>query len=260
MLPDKATTSESALKNRRAGRVNSIVTSGSMDGPGLRTVVFLQGCLFRCQYCHNPETLDLQAGEERTVDSLLEEIETYKSFFDSSGGGVTVSGGEPLLQKPFVAELFRECKERGIHTALDTNGFSELDEELDNLLKYTDLVILDLKAIDDETHLELTQMTNRKTLSLALYLDEKSIPAWVRHVVVHPYTDTEKSARELADFLKPLRNIERVELVPFHNLAADKWDKLFLNYKMRNTRPPSKATLEKLAAVLRSGGIEPVCG
>lgn len=243
-----------------SGRINKVQASGTLDGPGLRFVIFLQGCLFRCQYCHNPETMEISAGQTRTVESLIEEIEEYRSFFNASNGGVTVSGGEPLLQKHFVAKLFSECRARGIHTALDTNGFTELDSDLDAVLACTDLVILDLKSIADGAHIELTGQSNERTLAFARYLNAKTIPTWVRQVIVHPFTDTVQSAQELAKFIAPMSNIDRIELVSFHNMAAEKWKSIpGFNYVMLNTKPPSMETMELLAAELRKFGLQPIC-
>lgn len=239
-------------------KIHSTESFGTVDGPGIRYVIFTQGCPFRCRYCHNPDTWNANEGNTASVDDLMKEILSYKSYMQFSKGGVTVSGGEPLLHIPFLIELFKRCKEEGIHTAIDTCGHVDLTSELEELLKYTDLVLLDIKHIDDEMHTQLTGKSNFKTLEFAKYLNEKKIPAWIRYVVVDNFTEDVRWAELLADFVATLSNVEKVELLPYHELGKYKWETLGLKYTLNDVIPPSKETLEKIKNVFVSHGINVV--
>ena len=231
------------------GNIHSIETCGTVDGPGIRYIVFTQGCLLRCQYCHNPDTWELGAGNLVTVDEIIQDLESYRPFLDASGGGITASGGEPLLQMPFLIELFKACKEKGIHTTIDSSGgnFSEHPEylaQLDELLQYTDLVLVDLKHIDRDRHKRLTGKYNDHILKFAQYLSDKNVPAWVRHVLVPEITDVDEYLDRLGEFIGTLNNIEKVEVLPYHELGVYKWEALNLKYPLENIEPPTDARVE----------------
>ena len=223
------------------GNIHSIETCGTVDGPGIRFVIFLQGCPMRCQYCHNPDTWCTDTNKLMTVDELMNKYDGVKEFVQS--GGITVTGGEPLLQIDFVTELFKVAKTRGIHTALDTSGITfnpENTEKIDELLKYTDLVLLDIKHIDDDEHKKLTGHSNKNILKFAKYLSDKKIPMWIRHVVVKGITLDEKYLRELGQFLKTLKTLKALDVLPYHNMAIPKYEALKIGYPLKNTPPTTK--------------------
>lgn len=223
------------------GNIHSIETCGTVDGPGIRFVIFMQGCPLRCQYCHNPDTWQTDTNKLITVDEIMQKYDGVKEFVQS--GGITVTGGEPLLQIDFVTELFKVAKAHGIHTALDTSGITfnpENTENINNLLKYTDLVLLDIKHIDDEEHKKLTGASNKNILAFAQYLSEKQIPVWIRHVVVKDITLNEKYLKELGKFLATLNNIKALDILPYHNMAIPKYESLGINYPLKNTPTTSK--------------------
>lgn len=223
------------------GNIHSIETCGTVDGPGIRFVIFMQGCPLRCQYCHNPDTWQTDTNKLMTVDEIMQKYDGVKEFVRS--GGITVTGGEPLLQIDFVTELFKVAKAHGIHTALDTSGITfnpENTEKIDKLLKYTDLVLLDIKHIDNTEHKKLTGASNKNILAFAQYLSEKQIPVWIRHVVVKDITLNEKYLKELGKFLATLNNIKALDILPYHNMAIPKYESLGINYPLKNTPPTSK--------------------
>ncbi|WP_133182657.1 pyruvate formate lyase 1-activating protein [Shewanella decolorationis] len=241
------------------GRIHSVESFGTVDGPGIRFITFMQGCLMRCQYCHNRDTWDLDGGKEVQVDELMSQIISYRPFLDASNGGVTASGGEAILQAEFVAELFKACKKEGIHTCLDTNGFvRKYTPVIDELLDHTDLVLLDIKQMNDDKHIELTKVSNHRTLQFAEYLAKRNQPTWIRYVVVGGFTDDEASALQLAEFIKPMKNIEKVELLPYHELGKHKWEAMGESYQLDGVEPPSRDTMEKIKAVFSSQGINAV--
>lgn len=223
------------------GKIHSIESCGTVDGPGIRFVIFMQGCPMRCQYCHNPDSWEIDAGEKYSVSELLEKYNGVKEFVKN--GGITVTGGEPLLQIDFVTELFRECKIKNIHTALDTSGVmfnKDNTEKIDELLKYTDLVLLDIKHIDDDEHKKLTGFSNKNILQFAKYLSDKNIPVWIRHVVVPDITYNEKYLSELGKFLATLKNIKALDVLPYHDMAIPKYQNLGIDYPLKNTKPLTK--------------------
>lgn len=231
------------------GRIHSIETSGMVDGPGIRYVIFTQGCLLRCQYCHNPDSWARDSGELRSVSSLIKDIKKYLPYMKHSNGGVTVSGGEPLLQIDFLTELFKGCKKLGIHTTVDSSGgcFSKhrsFQTKFNELLKYTDLFLVDLKQIDDEKHRTLTGMSNKRILDFARTLSRKDVPVWIRHVLVPGITDNEKDLRNLRSFINELTNVEKVEVLPYHKMGVYKWQELGLSYTLKGTEPPDEKTTE----------------
>ncbi|WP_453991694.1 pyruvate formate-lyase-activating protein [Bacillus nitroreducens] len=237
------------------GRIHSIETCGTVDGPGLRYVIFTQGCLLRCQFCHNPDTWKLNKGKEMSVQEIIHDIKTYLPFFQASGGGVTVSGGEPLLQLEFLIELFKECKKLGIHTTIDSSGgcFSrspQFMEKLEELLPLTDLVLLDIKEIDPVKHKDLTGLSNDHILDFAQYLAEKKVPVWIRHVLVPTISDNDEDLTKLSEFIKTLNNVEKIEVLPYHKLGIYKWESLGLEYKLKHIEPPTDERVRNAEKIL----------
>lgn len=238
------------------GYVHSLESFGSVDGPGVRYVIFLTGCAMRCQFCHNPDTWNMQAGTLYTADELLKNAVRYRSYWGENGG-ITVSGGEPLLQMEFLTELFRKAKEQGIHTTLDTSGNPFTREEpffgkMQELMKYTDLVMLDIKHIDDEKHKLLTGWTNENILDMAKYLDEIQKPVWIRHVLVPERSDEDTALEKLHEFIEGLDNVEKVEVLPYHTLGAYKWKELGYEYPLEGINPPTKERVEHAKEVLHA--------
>lgn len=236
--------------------IHSVESCGTLDGPGLRYVIFTQGCLLRCQYCHNPDTWKIGEGKEMSVAELMADIKDYIPFLKASGGGVTVSGGEPLLHIPFLIELFTECKKLGIHTTIDSSGgcFSrkpKFIEALDELMPLVDLVLLDLKHIDEEKHRALTKVSNKHILDFAHYLEEKEKPVWVRHVLVPSVTDKEEDLQRLGEFIRSLKNVEKVEVLPYHTLGVYKWEALGLDYELKGIEPPSEEAVNHAEKLLQ---------
>ena len=232
------------------GKVHSVETCGTLDGPGLRYVIFLQGCPLRCQYCHNPDTWKLGDGRKATVNDLMEDINKYKSFMKFSGGRITVSGGEPLLQPSFVEELFKRCKEEGIHTTIDASGCI-MNSETKKVMEYTDLVLLDIKSYNPAKYKEVTGVSVTPTLEFAKYLSSINKPMWVRYVLVPGLTDDLDEIEELALFLSKLTNIERVEILPFHKMGEYKWEELGYEYRLKNTEPPTDESVSKAKEIFR---------
>ena len=232
------------------GKIHSIETFGTVDGPGIRFVIFMQGCCLKCKYCHNRDTWSFSSGKLATLQELVKEILKYKSYMDSSGGGVTVSGGEPLLQTDFICALFRELKKYNIHTAIDTAGSIPLSYEIKELLKYTDLVLLDIKHINNEKCINLTGAPNKHTLEFAKYLNNLNIPVWIRQVLVPGYTDDKFDLLELKKFINSLTNVEKVELLPYHNLGKFKWEELGDVYELDNVEPATQEDLDRVKQIL----------
>nr|SBP00006.1 Pyruvate formate-lyase activating enzyme [Nonomuraea gerenzanensis] len=225
-----------------------------MDGPGTRFVVFTAGCPLRCQYCHNPETWRMRDGRQVTADEIMAEIEKYRRFISVAGGGVTISGGEPLLQPRFTGELLRRCHEAGLHTALDTSGLLGV-RATDALLADTDLVLLDIKSYDPATYRRLTGGPVEPTLRFARRLAELGRPTWVRFVLVPGLTDAPDNVDALARFVAGLGNVERVDVLPFHRLATAKYERLGLRFPLADVPPPGRELLERVHAQFRAHGI-----
>lgn len=241
------------------GQIHSVESFGTVDGPGIRFITFMQGCLMRCQYCHNRDTWDLDGGKTVQVDELMQQVLNYRPFLEASNGGVTASGGEAILQAEFVAQWFKACKQEGIHTCLDTNGFvRKYTPVIDTLLDNTDLVLLDIKHMDDDKHIALTKVSNHRTLEFAEYLAKRQQPTWLRYVVVGGFTEDETSAIKLAEFIKPMKNIEKVELLPYHELGKHKWEAMGETYQLDGVSPPSRDTMEKIKAVFVSRDINAI--
>lgn len=235
------------------GKIHSYETFGTVDGPGLRFVVFMQGCTFRCLYCHNPDTFDIRnAPIMATPRQVLDRMITFISFYKK--GGVTISGGEPLLQPLFVKVFFQLCKAEGIHTAIDTSGHF-LHRDAKAVLEYTDLVLLDVKCMDPEIHQALTGHSLKPTLDFAEYLDQKGIPVWIRHVLVPGITDYDHLIEKHADYIAGLKNVEQVELLPYHNRGQEKYKNLGMEYPLKNTEPPTAERIENAKKIFRSRGL-----
>lgn len=229
------------------GRIHSIETMGTVDGPGVRFVIFVQGCPMRCQYCHNPDTWDVTEGEWMSVDELLDRYERNRMYYVN--GGITVTGGEPLLQMDFLIELFTRAKEKGAHTCIDTSGIAfapESDlamEKMNRLMEVTDLVMLDIKHIDPEKHLALTSHSNEPILAFARYLDEKKKDVWIRHVVVPGVTDDPVYLKRLGRFLATLHNVKALDVLPYHVMGIVKYENLGIDYPLKGVpaMPQAKA-------------------
>lgn len=237
------------------GNIHSIETFGTVDGPGIRYVIFTQGCLLRCQYCHNSDTWEIGTGKTISVEEVMNDLETYLPFIEASGGGITVSGGEPLLQVPFLIELFKACKQRGIHTTIDSSGgcFSSAPsfiEPLDELMKYTDLILLDLKHIDSKKHIKLTGKPNEHILEFAQYLSDKGIPVWVRHVLVPTVNDSQEDLERLGQFIGTLKNVKKIEILPYHKLGVYKWEALGHKYPLQGIEPPTPESVANAQSIL----------
>lgn len=237
------------------GKIHSIETFGAVDGPGIRFVVFMQGCPMRCLYCHNPDTWDICNGKEMSVEDLIIEIHKYKHYFGTDGG-VTVSGGEPLMQIDFVTELFKALKNENIHTCLDTSGilFNNQLQTLDRineLLQYTDLVLLDIKHINSARHKRLTGFNNDNVLDFAKFLNKKNIPMWIRYVLVPTINEDIESLTELRQFLNTLNNIEKIEVLPYHTLGVTKYKQLGINYLLNDITPPTDEQIKIANQILK---------
>lgn len=234
------------------GYIHSFESFGTVDGPGIRFVIFMQGCPMRCLYCHNPDTWQFSGGKPYTASQVFENVKKYKNYI-SDGGGVTVSGGEPLMQAEFVTELFSLLKQNGFHTALDTSGIAFDKNNLsatDKLLEYTDLVLLDIKHIDDNEHIKLTGRSNKSVLDFAKYLSGKGKDVWIRHVLVGGITDDDKYLKRLKEFLDTLDNIKKIEILPYHNMGEVKYEKLGIPYPLQGALPPSAERIRNAKLIL----------
>ena len=231
-------------------KVHSIESFGTVDGPGIRFVLFLQGCHLQCKYCHNRDTWDLKGGKYNTIDDIFEKIKRYKNYMKLSGGGVTATGGEPLLQVKFLIELFKKLKQEGIHTCIDTSGIVALTEDIKELLNYTDLVLLDIKHIDDEKCKKLVGVSNKKELEFAQYLSENNIKIWIRQVLVPGYTDDDDDLKKLKKFIKSLKTVEKVQILPYHSMGKFKWEKIGSEYQLEDVRDANKEDVERVNRIL----------
>ena len=235
------------------GKIHSIESFGAVDGPGIRFVIFMQGCPMRCLYCHNPDSWSTNNGKEMSIDDLMAEIRKYKHYFGADGG-VTVSGGEPLLQIEFVTQLFKVLKAENINTCIDTSGvlFNQTNiKKFDELLKYTDLVLLDIKHIDTQLHKSLTNFGNENILNFARYLSDKKIPVWIRHVLVPTITDDKQQLFKLRQFLDTLDNVEKIEVLPYHNMGVSKYEELNMDYPLKNIPLPTDEQINIANQILK---------
>ncbi|NMB06906.1 MAG: pyruvate formate lyase-activating protein [Tissierellia bacterium] len=236
------------------GKIHSLESCGTVDGPGIRFVVFMQGCPLRCKYCHNPDSWKISDGKDISVDEIVKEAKKYKSYMKFSKGGITISGGEPLMQYKFAKELLKKCKDEGIHTAIDTSGYIEI-EKAKEVLEYTDLVLLDIKSYNEKVFKDLTGVSNENTLTLAKYLKEINKPTWIRYVLVPGITDNMEDIENLAKFISNMDNIEKVQILPFHKLGEYKWEELGYDYELENTPVPSEEIVKKTKNIFSSYGL-----
>ena len=236
------------------GYIHSTESFGSVDGPGVRFIIFVTGCPLRCQFCHNPDTWKMTDGEKTEVDALVKKALRCKPYW-RNGGGITVSGGEPLLQIDFVTEFFKLAKEKGVHTTLDSSGSAFTREEpffskFNELMKYTDLVMLDLKQTDTEKHKELTGRTNENILDMAKYLSDIGKDMWIRRVLVPNLTNDDNELNNLFSFISSLKTVKKVEILPYHTLGIFKWENLGIKYPLEGYKPPTKEEVEKAEKIL----------
>lgn len=247
------------MENQLVGYVHAFETFGLVDGPGVRFVVFLQGCKLRCKFCHNPETWAFSGGEEWTAQNLYNHVKRYKSYWKNNGG-ITVSGGEPLLQTEFVTEFFALAKKDGVHTAIDTAGqpFTEEPEyleKLEKLMQVTDLVILDLKEWDSDKHKALTGFDNGNIIRFAEWLSENHKKMWIRHVLIPDITDDPTALSQMHDFISTLNHVERVEILPYHTLGLAKWVKMGVTYPLDGVRAPTAEQIKTAEDIFIHGKI-----
>ena len=238
------------------GAIHATESFGCVDGPGIRFVIFLKGCRMRCRYCHNADTWDPHSNDMRTADELLDEAERYRSYWGKEGG-ITVSGGEPLLQIDFLLDLLKKAKVRGINTAIDTAGQPFTREEpffskFKELMQYTDLLLLDIKHIDPAEHKKLTGWTNNNILEMFRYLSDTGKPVWIRHVLVPGITDDEGYLYKTRDFISSLKNVQKIEVLPYHSMGAYKWKELGMSYPLEGVEPPSEQSVKNAENILRN--------
>ena len=232
-------------------KVHSFESLGTVDGPGLRYIIFLQGCPLKCKFCHNRDTWEFKnAGTEYSISFLINKINRFTSYIKASNGGVTISGGEPLLQAKNLTILFQTLKKMGIHTCLDTSGALPINDEIKGLLKYTDLVLLDIKHIDDEKAKALTGVSNKNELAFAKYLSDNNIQMWIRQVLIPGYTDDENDLKKLKEFISTLKTVTRVEILPYHDYGKFKWKELGEVYELDDVTPPTQEQIDKAKKIL----------
>lgn len=235
---------------RYYAKVHSVESFGTVDGPGIRFVLFLQGCHLKCKYCHNRDTWDINGGEYKSLDEIFDKIIRYKNYIIPSGGGVTVTGGEPLLQVKFLIELFKKLKKVGINTCIDTSGMVTLTDDIKELLSLTDLVLLDIKHIDSEKCKDLVGFSNERELEFARYLSDNNISMWIRQVLIPGYTDDPNDLLKLKDFISSLNTVKKVELLPYHTLGKYKWENLGLTYALEDVREATDEDVAKAKEIL----------
>lgn len=232
------------------GRIHSFESLGAVDGPGVRFVVFMQGCSLKCKYCQNRDTWNLKGGTTYSSDEIVEKILRYKNYI-MPNGGVTISGGEPLLQTKFLIELFTKLKQYNIHTCIDTSGSVVLTDEIKELIDLTDLFLLDIKCINDEKAINLTGVSNKKELEFAKYLSSINKPMWIRQVLVPGYTDDEQDLIKLREFISTLKSVKKVEILPYHDLGKFKWEQLGEVYPLENVRTADNDDVKRAKEILK---------
>ncbi len=241
------------------GKIHSRLSAGTVDGPGIRYVVFFQGCPLRCRFCHNPDTWGNKGATDTSVAELAADIVKYKAFFRASGGGVTLTGGEPLLQKDFVLELFRALKKHQLHLNIDTSGYITADEQLDEILELTDMVMLDIKHIDDAEHQKLCSVHNEKIKNFLRILNEKQVRTWVRYVLLAGINDELSYVQRYIDFIKQHDCVELVEILPYHEMGVNKWEQLGLTYTLSKDNIPSAESIRQINEMFREQGVKTLC-
>ena len=232
------------------GKIYSFESFGTVDGPGIRFVIFMQGCHLQCKYCHNRDTWDCSGGTLYSADEIVEKVENYKNYIVPSGGGVTISGGEPLLQTNFLLELLPKLRDKGFHIAIDTSGVFELTENIKKIINLSDLILLDIKCINDDICKKLTGVSNKKELEFAKYLSKINKPMWVRQVIVPGVTDKKEDLLNLKDFLSTLNNVEKIELLPYHDMGKFKWEQLGLKYPLADNPIATNEDVENVKIIL----------
>ena len=237
------------MDKKNFAKIHSIETFGTVDGPGIRFVTFFQGCHLECKYCHNRDTWNINSGKYISVDELFNEILRYKTYIVPNGG-FTASGGEPLLQPYFLISLFKKLKNENIHTALDTSGMIEITDTIKEVLSLTDLVLLDIKHINPGKCKELVGFSNEKELAFAKYLSDNNIPIWIRQVIIPGITDNEEDLINLKTFIKSLKTVKKVELLPYHNLGEYKWENLGFEYKLKGVRTANSDDIKRAKKIL----------
>lgn len=234
---------------RYYAKIHSIESFGTVDGPGIRFVIFLQGCHLRCKYCHNRDTWDMNCGKYESLDNIFNKILRYKNYIHPNGG-VTVTGGEPLLQVKFLIELFKKLKAEKIHTCIDTSGMVSLTDDIKILLSLTDLVLLDIKHIDSDKSKDLIGFSNEKELAFAKYLSDNGNHMWIRQVLIPGYTDDENDLLKLKNFISSLKNVDKIEILPYHNMGKYKWKELGLKYELENIREANNKDIIRAKKIL----------
>lgn len=231
------------------GYIHSIESFGTLDGPGIRFVLFMQGCPLRCIYCHNRDTRDISLGKKMTVQEIICELKKYLEYIKLSGGGITISGGEPTLQADFVSEVFKEAKKLNIHTALDTSGYADISK-VEELLKFTDLVLLDIKHAIKDKHKQITGVKRDKIEAFSRHVSKIGIPIWIRYVLVPGYTDSEEDLIAASKFIKKLKTVEKIEVLPYTAMGRTKWEKMGEKYPLENVEPPTVSSIKKAELIL----------
>ena len=234
---------------RYYAKVHSLETFGAVDGPGIRFILFLQGCHLQCKYCHNRDTWDMNGGSYKSLDDIFDMIMKYKNYI-TPNGGVTVSGGEPLLQVKFLIELFTKLKKKKIHTCIDTSGMVAITDDIKHLLSLTDLVLLDIKHIDSKKCKDLVGFDNKLELEFAKYLSDNNIPIWIRQVLVPGYTDDQNDLLKLKEFISSLDTVQKVEILPYHSIGKYKWTNLGFEYALDGVRDANNEDVQKAKKVL----------
>lgn len=240
------------MENALLGNIHSFETMGTVDGPGIRFVIFMQGCPLQCKFCHNRDTWQPGIGKNYTVDEIVKKVLRSKPYFETTHGGVTVSGGEPLLQTPFLIELFKKLKKYNIHTVLDSAGSIPINNSIKELLSYTDLVLLDIKHIDSKKCIDLTGMSNENTLNFAKYLNDNNIPMWINQVIVPGITDDSEDLKHEKEFLNKFSNIEKIQFLPYHSLGKYKWEELNLKYPLEGIREATQEDIENAEKIFNN--------
>ncbi len=230
-------------------KVHSIESFGTVDGPGIRFVLFLQGCNLQCKYCHNRDTWDIHGGEFKSLDEIFEKIMRYKNYICPKGG-VTVTGGEPLLQQEFLIEFFKRLKREKIHTCIDTSGMVALTNKIKELINLTDLFLLDIKHIDSEKCKKLVGVSNKRELEFARYLSENNRHMWIRQVLIPGITDDEQDLLKLRQFIFELKTVDKVEFLPYHNMGKYKWEQLGFRYELDNIRTAKQEDIDRAKKIL----------
>lgn len=237
------------LDLRYYAKIHSIESFGTVDGPGIRFVIFLQGCHLKCKYCHNRDTWDINCGNYESLDDIFNKILRYKNYIYPNGG-VTVTGGEPLLQVKFLIELFKKLKAENIHTCIDTSGMVAITEDIKTLLSLTDLVLLDIKHIDPIKSKNLVGFSNERELAFAKYLSDNGIHMWIRQVLIPGYTDDESDLLKLKDFISGLENVDKIEILPYHDMGKYKWKELGLKYELADVRVANNDDVKRAKKIL----------